>query len=388
MKITNIQTIPLGYMKDLPKIPRSFALVRVETDKGIIGYGEASTSYGHFYPKVVESIVDEAVSRAIIGKDPTNIQDRLQDLNLYINPWLGWEGITSQVIGAVEIALWDILGKANGMSISELWGGGLKRIPLYATGTTYPEKGPEWHGKFFDHVLERGFAAVKTRIGSPYKKAIAQIAGVREYIGDDLVLLVDGYWTYSTETAIRLAKEMEEYDVYWFEEPIPQYRLNGLERLCEESPVNIAVGERIYSLSGFENVITRNAAHILQPDPTVCGGIYESMEIAALAKANDMKVFPHIGGLTAVGIAAVLHFASVIKTDFLEYDSSPYQPLRDELLKDPIFSLDNIEDGYISVPEKPGLGIEIDEACFEEFAYEPGSDVYPDIYPQLGMGEL
>lgn len=388
MKISSIKTISLGYMKKYPKIPRSFALIRIKTVSGLVGYGEASTSYGHFYPKVVENIVDEVISRAIKDKNPLDIQGRLRDMQLYTIPWLGWEGITTQVIGAVEIALWDILGKAKEMSLSQMWGSGREEIPLYATGTTYPEKGPKWHGEFFQDILNQGFKAVKTRIASPYQKAIKQIAGVRKHIGEGIRLLVDGYWTYSIETAIRLAKAMEEYNVFFFEEPIPQYKLNGLERLCQESPVNIAVGERVYSLSGFENIIKRQAADILQPDPTVCGGIYESMEVASLAKANDIQVYPHIGGLSAVGIAAVLHFGSVINCDFLEYDSSPYQPLRDELLKDPVFSLDRINDGCLQIPQGPGLGIKIDETCFEKYAYKSGSKIYPDVYPQLGMGNL
>jgi D-galactarolactone cycloisomerase len=228
---------------------------------------------------------------------------------------------------------------------------------------------------------------VKTRIGSGPAADLKQIAGVREHIGPSIELMVDAYWSYSLRSAILLAKRMEEYDVYFFEEPMPQYQLEGYERLCAESPVPIAVGERIYSLPGFELVIRHNAGDLLQPDATVAGGIFECVEIAALARASDRIVIPHIGGLTAVGLAANLHLAAVIDSPMLEYDLGPYQPLRDELLLDPIFSIDRIRDGCLPVPEGPGLGIEIDEAAFDRFPYAPG-DVYPDLFPQFGVGKL
>jgi L-alanine-DL-glutamate epimerase-like enolase superfamily enzyme len=388
MKITEIKTIPLGYKKDFPPIPRSFALVRVKTDTGLVGYGEACTSYGHFYPKVVEAIIDDPITRAIMGKNPLDIQSRIADMKLYVIPWLGWEGISTQVIGAVEIALWDILGKEKQTPISHLLGAQKNKIPLYGTGSTYPEKGPDWHGAFFDKALELGFAGVKTRIANGIEADVRQIAGVREYVGPEIRVMTDAYWSYSPASAIKLSKLIADYDLFWFEEAMPQFMLKGFTRLVEESPVPIAVGERVYSLAGFELVIDHKAADILQPDACVSGGISECIQINALAKANDLQVYPHIGGLTAVGMAANLHFAAVIDCDMLEYDFSPRQPLRDEMLREPIFALDHLVDGCMRVPDGPGLGIEIDESVFEKYAWKPGQDIYPDVYPQLGAGRL
>lgn len=389
MKILEIRTIGLAYKKEYPPIPRSMALVRVETDSGLVGYGEASTSYGHFYPRVVRSIVDDAISRAIVGKDPLDVQARLRDMKLYVHPWLGSEGVSAQVIGAVEIALWDILGKELGVPIAQLFGARKNKIPLYATGPTYPEMDPEWHSRFFDQPLELGFVGVKTRIASGVSidADVTQIEAVRKHVGPNVRLMADAYWTYSPGSALKLARRVADYDLFWFEEPMPQHMINGFVRLTEKSPVPIAVGERIYSLPGFEAVVNRKAADILQPDPTVCGGILECIEINALAKANDVPVFPHIGGLTAVGIAAGLHLAAAIDCDMLEYDFGPRQPLRDEMLRDPQFAPDHLVDGCLVVPERPGLGIEIDESIFEKYAYSPGK-IYPDIYPQLGVGRL
>ena len=209
MKITDIRVISLGYVKKHPPMPRSFALLRVETDAGHVGYGEASTSYGHMYPWLVECIVDRLLSRVLIGTDPLDIQARKFDMSRYLLPWIGWDGISSQVIGAVEIALWDILGKEVGRPISHLLGSSRSKIPLYGTGTLYFGDDEKWHGSFFDKALEHDFRGVKTRIGSGPEEDLKQIAGVREHIGPAVKLMVDAYLSYSLRSAILLAKRME-----------------------------------------------------------------------------------------------------------------------------------------------------------------------------------
>lgn len=388
MKITDIRTIGLGCEGGVAGVRRGFCLVRVETDAGLVGYGEASTSYGHIYPGVVEAIVDAAISPAIGGKDPLDIRSRIRDMKLYVHPWLGWDGISAQAIGAVEIALWDILGKAKEMPIAHLFGAHRDKVPLYGTGAVKPIVAgvdPDWHGKYFDTLLEKGFKGVKTRISSGIEADTAQIEGVREYIGPDIKLMVDAYFCYTPASAIKLAQRIADYDIFWFEEPVPQHMLPGIAKLREASPVPIAYGERTSSLSGFEILVHRQAADILQPDAAVCGGILECIEVDALAKANNLAVFPHIGGLSAVGLAANLHLAAVINTEMLEYDGNPFAPMRDELILDPIFSWDRLEDGCLKVPDGPGLGIEIDESIFEKYPFRAGG-FYPDVFPQFGLG--
>jgi L-alanine-DL-glutamate epimerase-like enolase superfamily enzyme len=389
MKITDIRTIGLGCDGGVVGFLRGFCLVRVETDAGLVGYGEASTSYGHIYPGVVEAIVDAAIKPAIMGKNPLDINSRIHDMKLYVHPWLGWDGVSAQAIGAVEIALWDILGKAKEMPIAHLFGAYRDKLPLYGTGTVKPivpgVVDPDWHGRYFDDLLENGFKGIKTRTSSGIEGDIAQIAGVREYIGPGVRLMVDAYFSYTPSSAIKLAKLMAEHDIFWFEEAVPQHMMPGLARLREESPVPIAYGERTYSLSGFEILVDRKAADILQPDAAVCGGILECIEVNALAKANNLVVFPHIGGLSAVGLAANIQLAAIIGSEMLEYDGNPSQPMRDEILRDPIFSWDRLVDGCLKVPDGPGLGIEIDESAFERYPYKTGK-YYPDVFPQFGLG--
>ena len=264
---------------------------------------------------------------------------------------------------------------------------------MYATGTVYFGEDETlgdsrtFHRRYFDRALERGFVGIKTRIGHTLEADLAQIAAAREHIGPNAKLMVDAYWSYSTRSAIGLSKQMEDLGVYFFEEPMPQSWLEGYTLLCRESPVPIAVGERIGSLSGFSLVLRHQAADILQPDATICGGISECLDVAALGRSCDRVVIPHIGGLTAVGISANLHVASVIGCPMLEYDLDPWQPLRDEILSDPVLALDRIEDGCLVVPDGPGLGIELNESVFEKYPYVPGK-TYPDIFPQFGLGRI
>jgi len=388
MKIKTVQVIPLGHMKDQPAIPRSFALVRIESDEGVVGWGEASSAYGHSYPLVVKEVVEGVLARALIGKNVFDIEQRLFDMRRYATQFLGASGIISQAIGGVEIALWDILGKTAGLPLYQILGGRRSEVRLYGTGTTYFEMEPAWHAKYFENCLAHGFRGVKVRVGKSKEWDLSLVSTVREFIGDDVALYVDAFMSYSPQLALEMARKFADYGVGFFEEPIRQEVIGSLTKLVERSPIPIAVGERLYSAREFNAVMQAKAADVLQPDATIVGGIREAQRVCDLGGLNGFRVVPHIGGLTAVGIAANLHLAcSSDAVSELEYDIGPYQPLRDEILSDPILSLDSIEGGVLRAPSGGGLGIDIDETKLAVFTYEPG-DVYPDIYPHYGAGDL
>lgn len=361
--------------------------MRIESDAGIVGYGEASSSYGHAYPTVIKTIVEEVLTRCLLGSDPLAISDRLRDMHLWLDGYLGWDGVSSQAIGAVETALWDMAGKANGATVSDMLGSSAASIALYSTGNSGFDDTPEDNARYFDASLAHGIRAVKVRLSNDPGADIALIATARDHVGPDMRLMADSYWTYPPDAAIDLARRMAEYDIWFYEEPIPQYMLQELARLREASPVPIAVGERVFSLHGFQELVLHRAADVLQPDVAICGGISEAMEIAALGKANDLVVVPHTGGATAIGFAANLHFAVAAGLDLLEYDPTPHQPLLNDLLADPIFSMDRVSGGHIAVPSGPGLGLEIDESVFAAFPYEPGL-LWQELHPEHGAGKL
>ncbi|MEO1019852.1 MAG: mandelate racemase/muconate lactonizing enzyme family protein, partial [Pseudomonadota bacterium] len=301
MKIKSIQAVLLGHRKTDPPMQRSYALVRVETEAGLIGYGEASSNYGHSYPTVIKTIIDDIIAPNLVGHDALDIRGRADQMHVLLDGYLGWDGVSSQVIGGVEVALWDILGKELNQPIFKLLGASARPMALYGTGTTMFEATPEWYAKYFDDSLARGIKAVKVRLGTERPHSVERVAGVREYVGKDVRIMVDAYWGFSPDEALILTKELEPYDVYFFEEPSPQYQLEGFKRLCAGSPIRIAVGERVYTPSHFNLIAQMGAAHVFEPDACLSGGISACMEIAAIARAHDIKVVPHTGSPTAVG---------------------------------------------------------------------------------------
>lgn len=385
MKVVDVRALMLGYEKVDPVMRRSFVIVRVETDTGIVGWGEASTNWGHSYPTVLVTVIDDVLAPLLAGKDPLNIRARLGEMHVTLDGYLGWEGLTSQAIGAVEIALWDIAGKHMGASIAQLLGGGAERIRLFGTGTTMFEMTAGWHARYFDAALAAGFTAVKVRLGKSADADIELIRTVREHIGPNGLLMADAYWGYSPDQALDLARRMAPYDVYFFEEPSPQYMQEGLTRLSELSPVRIAVGERVYSPLQFADIARRGSARVFQPDAQICGGILACMEIVTIAGLASIEVVPHVGGPTAIGFAANVQWAAAAGVAIMEYDIDPYQPVLSGILTEPIFAMDRISDGMIAVPDGPGLGIEIDEEAITRFPYLPGQ-TYTEVFPEHETG--
>ncbi len=385
MKITSVEAISLGFEKRDPTMGRSCSVIRIDTDAGIVGWGEASTNWGHSYPTVVAATVHDVLAPLLVGTDPRNIRRRLSEMHVALDGYLGWEGLTSQAIGGVEIALWDILGKDAGMSVARLLGGGAERIRLFATGTTMFEMSADWHARYFDPALAAGITAVKVRLGKDPAADLELIRTVRDHIGPDGLLMADAYWGYSPDQALELAKEMAPFDVYFFEEPCPQYMQDGLAWLSANSPVRIAVGERVYSPTQFADIARRGSARVFQPDAQICGGILACMEIATLARIANIEVSPHVGGPTAIGFAANLQWAAAASVAIMEYDIDVYQPVLREILTDNLFAMDRITDGTIAVPDGPGLGIEVDEDSFARFPYEPGR-TYAEMFPDHETG--
>ena len=165
VKITAIDPLALGYRKVDPPMARSFAVVRVETDAGIVGWGEASTNWGHSYPTVFAAAVRDVCAGPLLGTDPTDVRGRLAQLHVMLDGYLGWEGLTSQVIAALEIACWDITGQALEPPLHRLLGAANRPLRLYGTGTTMFEETADYHAHYFDEALAHGFGGMKVRLG-------------------------------------------------------------------------------------------------------------------------------------------------------------------------------------------------------------------------------
>jgi L-alanine-DL-glutamate epimerase-like enolase superfamily enzyme len=385
MKIVEVRTRLLGYRKLDPPMQRSFALVRVETDDGTVGWGEASTNWGHSYPTVLQAIVDDVCAAHLVGRDPLAIRDRMAELGVVLDGYLGTDGATSQALGAIEIALWDIAGKHHGVPVHRLLGAAAAPIPLYGTGTTMFDESPHWHARYFDQCMSLGFAGVKVRLGRDLADDVEVVRTVRDHIGAGALLGVDSYWFHDPDTAIALAHAIAPLGIHFFEEPVPQYRLDGLERVQHASPVRIAVGERVYSPAAYAELARRDAARVFEPDATLAGGILNCLRIVDIAERHSIEVIPHVGGPTVVGLAANLHWATAARVRLCEYDIDPHQPMITDIGSNPGLALVDLHGGTITAPSGPGLGVDVDEDLLDAFPYVAG-DTYADVFPEHESG--
>ena len=394
MEIEDVRAVPLAQVEETRDIVRTWTLIRTETADGTVGWGEASTSYGNHYPLVTAQVVESALREPLVGGDPTEVEALSARLKNVVGKHLGTSGPPMQAISGVEVSLWDLRGKHEGKPVSELVGGHRERVPVYLTGKTAHDRDPQWHYEFFEDRLDMGFDAVKLRIGKNPDWDVELVETVRERVGEEVEILTDGYLCYDYETALAVAERLAEFDVAAFEEPIDQSDHESVRRLAEEAPMPLAYGEHLTSHADFEafDRLTGRQVGVLQPDATVSGGIRESLRVGELAAERGAAVFPHVGGLTAVGVAANLHLASAIEGfQRLEMDGEPDQPLRDEVLADPLFRFDRAVDGQFDVPTGPGLGIEVDESALAEYRYEKFEDRIenqetPDWYDRYYAG--
>jgi L-alanine-DL-glutamate epimerase-like enolase superfamily enzyme len=384
MKITAVDPLELGYRKVDPPMARNFAVVRIETDAGIVGWGEASTNWGHSYPTVFSAAVRDVCAAPLLGTDPCDVRGRLSQLHVMLDGYLGWEGLTSQVIGAIEIACWDILGQSLEQPVHRLLGAGNRPLRLYGTGTTMFDEDASYHAHYFDEALAHGFQGFKVRLGRSVSDDVATVRAVREHVGESALIGVDSYWFHDARTALAVAEGLAPLGVGFFEEPVPQMRTDELAWLAARSPIPIAVGERVYSTYQFDQLGRAGAANVFQPDASICGGILACMEITATARQRGIDVYPHVGGPTLIGLAANLHWAVAADVSWMEYDIDPYQPLVTEV-GGPAIGLGDIADGVIAAPDGPGLGVSLPDDVAERFPFTPG-DTYAEVFPEHEKG--
>ncbi len=369
MKISKVEAMVLTCQLDKPimdatyTLPsRSVVLARVETDEGISGIGEAAYFGGP--PMITKMIIEKELADYLIGEDPLNIE-RLWETMYQRSLKHGRKGAIIASMSGIDIALWDIKARSVGMPLYRLLGGCYEKIRAYASAGFYAEgKGlKELAGEMESYVKE-GFTAVKMKIGRVSQaEDMARIKAVREAIGPNIDLLVDGNNVYASYEAIKMARKMEAYDVFWFEEPVPAEDIEGSARVAHAIDMPLAAGENEFTRYGFRDLIINQALDIAQPDATWCGGITEARKIAAMASAWNITCVPHSFS-SAIALMSNLHFsASIPNSMFQEFDRN-YNPLREELLTEPVRIN---KDGYIDLPDKPGLGVELNESTVKKY---------------------
>ncbi len=379
MKITSVRSYtlrsPLGkdvfYSSQAPFPERTSCLVRLETDEGLVGWGEGG-QWGP--PEPVATMVERVLAPRILGKNPLHHGAIWDDLYAYCRDW-GRTGTAIEAMSAIDIACWDIAGQALGQPIHVLLGGPRRdRIPTYATGCYYRGEPSQWLDLAAvraeaERFVASGFGAVKMKVGLlSTRDDLEQVAAVRRAVGPQVTLMVDANHAYAAHTAILVGRSLENEKVYLFEEPVVPEDRAGYREVTRALTLAVAGGECEHTRFGFRDFLAERCVDIAQPDLCCAGGFSEGIKIAALASAFGIQIMPHVWG-SGIALAAAIQFLAALPTEpatanpltlinepFLEFDRNP-NPLRDELLTEP-FRV--VADGTVAVPLGPGLGVTID----------------------------
>ncbi len=330
-------------------------IVKIETDEGItgIGIGGAKPGEREFRANFAEKLV---------GMDPFMTEE------IWAKFWVpkvyGRRGFETRALSSIDLALWDIKGKVAGMPLYRMLGGYRRRIPTYVAGGYYAEgKGiPELQAEMAGYV-DGGARAVKMKVGAvPVAQDMARVRAVRAAIGPDIRLMVDANCAYRHYEAIQLARQIEDQDIFWFEEAVQPDDYDGFARIAAATSIPQATGENEYTKHGFRDLIQTKAISILQPDARHMGGITEFMKVAAMAQAHGLDICPHGDQ------QAHLHLLAAIPNGLmLEFYPREFDPMHGRVyLETPELQ----PDGTVIVPDTPGLGCAPNEAALAEFRVE------------------
>lgn len=390
MRITNVEARWLRYhipeerrhTSDFGTVPTfDMALVRVDTDADITGYGEAKGGIGNAAINApIVSIVNDEFRPLLEGRDPRDISGLWELMyngprsNYALRygrgfPELGRRGLRISAISGVDMALWDILGKSLDVPVYQLLGGRCReRIVGYASGgwRGVDQIGAELH----DLLARSGYAAIKMRVGTmdaDVETSIARVRAAREAIGPSVRLMVDAHGTFGTRAARRFCEGVADCGLGWFEEPVNADNVRGMAEVHAATDIPIAAGESLFTRFDFRELIEANAIDILQPDPAIAGGITEVLRIAGLAASYQLTLAPHLWG-SALLFAAGLHIAAAVPNCVTCEYSMGYNPMLRELARDTFV----VEDGHILIPDRPGLGITLEDDFVEQHTVDPG----------------
>jgi L-rhamnonate dehydratase len=372
MKITAIEPIVLR----LDQVDTTRAdgtqdafVVRVHTDEGLVGIGEADTS-PHVARTIVEMPSSHAVARGLgellVGQDPRRIGE-LWERMFRGSYHYGRAGAALHTMSAIDIALWDIAGQAAGAPVADMLGGRRHdAMPVYAS-EVMPDS-PERVREIASRAVADGYRALKLGwgpLGGSIERDVELIAAARDELGPDRTLMVDGGMGYTVKRAVQLLRELEPYDVYWLEEPLQADDYDGYRRLSDAVAVRIAAGEADSGIGPYRALVELGHLDVLQPDLARCGGFTVARQIAEMAAGKGVEVVPHCFS-TGVLVAASLQFTAAMSGATFSEFSVASSPLVNGLLTAP-FALD--DQGRVPVPDGPGLGVALNDEVVERLRY-------------------
>lgn len=357
MKIKDVRTTLLSVPLNPPIADSThvlnhiqWILVDVFTDDGLVGNAFMLTfDYG---PELLRGIVDTELKKLALGKDPRDISGIWQMCHSHCE-YIGQSGVAAWGIAAIDIALWDLLGKQLGVPVAQLFGSNREQVPIYGSGG--------WLSYSMDELLsevsaylKRGFTMVKMKVGSAdLKRDVERVRAVRKQIGSGVRLMVDANQAFAPHQAISFARQVEDQDIFWFEEPVGKDDLDGYCQVASSIGIPVATGEREYSLGVFRDFLVRKGASILQPDALRIGGLSQCMKVAHLAESFNRPLAPHFYKELDVHVLGAIRNGM-----FLEYFD-----WLDDLLVHPL----EVANGMAKVPTLPGLGIEFKPEAVKEY---------------------
>lgn len=373
-RIAELSIIPLEYAVPAAKaygmarglnFRRTLSLIRVTTDEGVVGTGEASGP-----APVVRAYLD-VVRPFFIGRDVFAYEQVAARVyhTLY---HLGVQNQMTSCLGGINIALVDAIGRTLGVPAYNLLGGAHRaRIPAYAS-TGYLTDDPDNQlAAQLERIAGLGYPGVKIKIGVSPASDVERVRLTRKILGDDVLVMVDVNGNYTRDVALESMRRLADFRIHWMEEPLPLRDTEGFRLLRAQAPISIATGEAAYTVDDFRRVVEARGVDILQPALPTCGGFSQGKQIAQLAAQHNLRISPHVWG-GAIGLAAALHFMASLPPaphsdhvpypSLLEHDRGD-NPVREELLQTPIV----YEAGEVRVPDGPGLGVELDPTVVERY---------------------
>ena len=375
MQVTEIKTFLVSPQSHTAGMigGKNWLFVKIETDNGLVGWGEAYTQLDR--DATIEHHVHE-LGRYLVGQNPFEIK---YFTTTVFRDFAGLRGSMDLfcAMSGMEQALWDLVGKALDTPVYNLLGGPCRdRIRVYANGWYGGARTPEAYGEMAAATVERGFTALKfDPFPGPWRLYVDRkgertfvdtVRAVREAVGPEIDLLIEGHRRLAPMHAVRLAREIAPLGIYWYEEPVPVDNVAALAEVRREVSMPVVTGETLYNKSDFCPVFEQRAADIINPDVCSCGGILELKEIAAMAEPYFVAVAPHNYNSTSMGLAATVQAAATMPNFCITEYFVNFESTSAEIADQPLTPLS----GYIPLPDRPGLGVNLDEEALMAFAYQ------------------
>lgn len=365
MRIAEVRAFPVSYpiapqnrvaLGIGTAVKRDAVLVKLTTDAGLVGWGEAHHGRAH---TAVAKLIETTLRQLILDLDAEDVPAVWEKMYRFQLASHGMGAGACLAISGIDMALWDIRGKAARQPLYKILGGSRKPIAAYAGGVSLGYQPEEALVEEAARSIAQGYKALKLRVGDSPERDIARMRAVRKAFGEKLAILTDANIGYTLEDVRRVMPAMDELGIGWLEEPFPAPDFRSYREAARLGRTPLAAGENHYTRFEFDRLIEDGAVRILQPDLSKSGGITEALRIAALAAAAGLSIHPH-SSMTGLNHAATIHFLAAIGNGgYFEGDVSRSNRYRDELVDDP-GTID--EEGCVWPLEKPGLGVEVDES--------------------------